>query len=101
VLGRWHYEVASLSGATRFVVKLVYGGLPAASTAEAVRHLKRAVELSPTCPAHRAELGLALLADGQNQAAREVLENALSLPPREKYDIEACARARDALAKLR
>lgn len=100
VLGRWHYEVASLGGATRFFVRLVYGGLPPASTAEAVRQLKRAVELSPTCPCHRAELGFALLADGQRQASREMFESALSLSPQEKYDLEACARAREALAKL-
>jgi Flp pilus assembly protein TadD len=101
VLGRWHYEVASLSGATKLIVRVVYGGLPAASTAEAVRHLKRAAELSPTCPAHRAELGFALLGDGQRQAAREMFEEALKLPALEKYDLDACSRAREALAKLR
>jgi hypothetical protein len=101
VLGRWHYEVASLSGGTRFLVRLVYGGLPPATTAEAVRHLKRAVELSPTCPAHRAELGFALLSDGQREAAREMFEHAVSLPPQEKYDVEACARARKALVNLK
>jgi tetratricopeptide (TPR) repeat protein len=28
VLGRWHYEVATLGAATRFFVRLIYGGLP-------------------------------------------------------------------------
>jgi tetratricopeptide (TPR) repeat protein len=101
VLGRWHYEVSSLGGATKFFVRLVYGGLPPASTREAVRLLKRAVELSPACPAHRVELGFALLSDGQRQAARKMFDDALSLPPQEKYDLEACARAREALARLK
>lgn len=98
VLGRWHYEVATLGSTKRFLVRLIYGGLPEASTAEAVRQLRRAVELSPELPAHRAELGFALLADGQRDAARAEFEQALALPRREKYDAEAQQRAREALA---
>jgi len=101
VLGRWHYEVASLGAATRFIVKLIYGGLPNASTAEAVRLLTRATELSPQLPSHRVELGFALLADGQRAAAKTAFEQALALPQKEKYDDEARRRARTALEKLR
>ena len=100
VLGRWHYEVASLGAATRFLVRLVYGGLPTASTAEAVRFLRRATELAPTLPAHRVELGFALLADGQTAAAKKTFEQSLVMPQREKYDDEARRRARAALAKI-
>jgi tetratricopeptide (TPR) repeat protein len=101
VLGRWHYEVATLGLATRFIVKLVYGGLPNASTDEAVRHLTRATELSPQLPSHRVELGFALLADGQRDAAKQAFTHALAMPKQEKYDDEAFARARAALEKLR
>lgn len=100
VLGRWNYEVATLGVGTRFLVSVIYGGLPAASTAEAVRQLQRAAELAPAKPAHRVELGLALLADGQRDAARATLEQALTMPECEKYDEEAFARARAALTKL-
>ena len=100
VLGRWHYEVATLGAATRFFVRLIYGGLPAASTEEAVRQLRRAAELSPQLPSHRVELGFALLADGQREPARLAFEAALALPKREKYDDEAWLRAREALKKL-
>ncbi|MEO7600279.1 MAG: hypothetical protein ABIV50_15200 [Opitutus sp.] len=101
VLGRWHYEVSSLGPATRLIVKVIYGGFPPASTSAAVRHLERAVELSPNLPSHRVELGFALLADGQKDAARASFKQALELPPREKYDTEARQRATAALAKLR
>lgn len=100
VLGRWQYEVATLSAATRFFVRLVYGGLPSASAADAVAHLRRAVELGPQFPAHQVELGFALLADGQRDAAREALRTALAMPKREKYDDEAWRRARQALDRL-
>ena len=101
VLGRWHYEVASLGAAKRMLVKLIYGGLPPASTAEAIRHLQRAVELSPQLPSHRVELGFALLADGQQDAAREMFEQALKMRVQEKHEAEALGRARAALAKLK
>lgn len=101
VLGRWNYEVASLGGATRLIVKLIYGGLPNASTAEAVRQLKLATELSPQLPSHRVEYAFALLADGQRDAAKKNFEESLKMPKREKYDDEAWARAREALAKLK
>lgn len=100
VLGRWHYEVATLGATKRWLVRVVYGGLPAASPEEAVRHLQRAVELAPDLPAHRVELGFALLASGQRQAARETFTHALAMPAREKYDGEALRRAREALAGL-
>ena len=100
MLGRWNYEVASLGLGTRVIVRLIYGGLPPASTAEAVRQLQRAVELSPQLPAHRVELGFALLADGQRDAARRAFREALAMPRTEKYDDEAFSRAREALAGL-
>jgi len=101
VLGRWNYEVASLGLGTRLLVRVIYGGLPDASTAEAVRQLRRATELSPRLPAHRVELGFALLADGQRAAARQAFEQALAMPKVEKYDEEARHRARAALERLR
>lgn len=101
VLGQWHYEVASVGAAKRFLVKLVYGELPAASTAEGVRHLRRAVELDPKNSAHHAELGLALLAHGERGEAERELTTALALPRGIKYDEDAQRRARRALERLK
>ena len=101
VLGQWHYEVASAGATKLFLAKLIYGGLPPASTTTAVKHLRRAVELAPDSPSHRAELGLALLADGQREAALSELNKAVSLPPKLKYDEESKRRAAEALDKLK
>jgi tetratricopeptide (TPR) repeat protein len=100
VLGRWHYEVASLGSATRFFVGLVYGGLPAASTAEGVRHLERAVELSPQTLIHHLELGFAYLEANREAEARTAFERGLALPSKEKHDEDAKARARRALSRM-
>jgi tetratricopeptide (TPR) repeat protein len=99
VLGQWHYEVASVGAAKRLLVKLIYGALPAASTTAGITHLRRAVELAPASPAHRAELGLALLADGQRAAGRREILEALAMPRTIKYDDQAKRRAREALEK--
>ncbi|MFZ9837273.1 MAG: hypothetical protein ACO3JJ_01990 [Opitutaceae bacterium] len=100
LLGRWHHEVAELSGTARLVVKLFYGGLPGASHAEAVRHLERAVDLEPEQLKHHLELGLALAGAGQPGPARAAIQRGLAMPSREKHDEAAKARARAVLGTL-
>jgi tetratricopeptide (TPR) repeat protein len=100
VLGRWHYEVATLGAAKRFLARLIYDTLPDATTADAVRHLQQAVQLAPHRLAHQVELGFALLADEQPAAARRAFEHALALPVSEKHDADFRRRASTALAAL-
>lgn len=101
VLGRWHYEVSNLGVATRFFVRLIYGGLPDASAATAIAHLERAVALAPqTCP-HHLELGFAYWAAGRQADARSSIERGLALPSVGKHDEAAKARARRVLPYLK
>lgn len=100
VLGRWHREVALLTGTQRFFVGLLYGGLPKASHAEAVQHLARAVELEPEDCAHHLELGFAYGAQGRVDDARQAWQRGLALPSRNRHDEPAKARARAALESL-
>ncbi len=100
VLGRWHYEVASLGVTSRWVVRLLYGGLPGASQKEAVAHLQRAVTLEPDELTHHLELGFALAATGAKAAARVAWERGLAMPVRGIHDATAKQRAREALAGL-
>jgi hypothetical protein len=55
ILGQWHAEVKRLSGATRFVAKVLFGGgfLGRSSWDSATVHLARAVELNPRYIYHR------------------------------------------------
>ncbi len=99
VLGRWHLEVATLHPATRFLVRLIYGGLPDATTSAAVAHLQRAVELEPDRPSHYVELGFAFQSDRQPAAAQTAFARALTLSPKSHYDRLAQSRARAALAR--
>lgn len=100
VLGRWHYEVAGLSGTKRFFAKVLYGGLPRGSVATAIEHLERAVALAPETTAHHIELGFAYLAAGRNAEAEKSFQAGLALPVREIHDGPTQERAREALRKL-
>ena len=100
VLGRWHYEVASLGTTSKFFVRLFYGGLPAASFDEGVRHLQQATKLEPGELTHWLELGFACLAAGQPDAARRHWTHGLAMPARHKPDEPAKQRARAVLAQL-
>ena len=100
LLGRWHYEVASLGMTSRFFVKLFYGDLPPASIAEGIGHLRRATELEPTELNHWLELGFAYLAAGSVELARTQWTHGLGMPSRGVHDEPAKQRAREALAKL-
>ncbi|MFH1496329.1 MAG: hypothetical protein ABII82_00760 [Verrucomicrobiota bacterium] len=100
VLGRWHHEVASLGTVARWFVRVVYGGLPDASREQAVRHLRRAVELEPDALVHRLELGIALAGAGRAEEARAMIADGLAMPSLAKHDPQAKERAREVLAAL-
>ena len=100
VLGRWHYEVAGLSGVARFFAKLFYGGIPPASFEEGITHLRRATELDPGELNHWIDLGFAYQAAGRMTEARAAWDRGLAMPDRSKHDPVAKRRVRDALANL-
>jgi tetratricopeptide (TPR) repeat protein len=100
VLGRWHYELATLNPAVRAIAQAVYGRLPDASLEQAATYLERAVRTGPPRVVHHVELGRTYLALGRTEEGRRQIERGLSLPNREKDDEETKARGREALASL-
>lgn len=97
VMGRWHYEIANLNPLLKVIAEAVYGKMPAATNAEAVKHLQQAARLDPGSVLFRAELGRALLAAGRCDDARRELEKSLTLPRRIRDDAAAQERAKQAL----
>jgi tetratricopeptide (TPR) repeat protein len=97
ILGRWHYEVASLGATARFFARLLYGGIPPASVDEGIKHLKRAVELEPGELNHWIDLGFAYATADRMTEARTAWEHGLAMPDRGKHDPTAKRRAREAL----
>lgn len=100
LLGRWHQSLANIGGATRTVVKLIYGGLPAASNEEAVECFKKAIAIHPERLIHTIELGRTYAMMGRTAEARTWIARGLAMPNREKDDPETKQRGRETLAGL-
>jgi len=100
VLGQWEYQVAELGRTKQFLVSLVYGGLPQASTEEGVRQLEVAVKLEPNNASHRLALGFAYIANGEPGKARPLFVQVIAMPCRELYDEDCHKQAAQALASL-
>jgi len=100
VLGQWEYQVAALGRTKQFLVSIVYGGLPEASTEEGVHQLQVAVKLEPNIASHRLALGFAYLANGEPAKARPLFEQVMAMPCRELYDVDCHRQAAHALSSL-
>lgn len=100
LLGRWNYGVANMNLFYRGLVRIIYGGLPAASNAEALKDLKQAVALNPNRVIHHAELAKVYLATGQKELARCELEKCARLKPLDVDDAAAQFEAAAAFSAM-
>jgi len=81
VLGRWHYNIATLGWALKAVAKIVYGGVPPGATLEeAAKMFSKAIEIKSSKPVHRLEYARTLIALKQYSNAREQLQQCIGLP---------------------
>lgn len=93
LLGRWNYGVANMNFFYRGLVRIIYGGLPAASNAEAVKDLEHAIALNPIRIIHHAELAKVYAAIGEKKLAHQELAKCAALKPLDRDDAEARAEA--------
>ncbi len=100
MLGRWHQELAGIGSMTRALARVIYGALPDASYAEAVRCFQKAIALNPGRLIHTVELGRTYAAMGNEAEAKKYLEKGLAMPSLEKDDPETKQRGRATLAEL-
>ena len=78
-LGKWHYEVSDLNGIERTAAKLLYGGLPPASLAEATANYEKSRELNPDFTLNYLELARCYHRSDQNPKALDMLRKLLSM----------------------
>lgn len=97
LLGRWHQALANTGMATRAVVRVIYGGLPAASNEEAVACFKKAIALNPRRLVHFVELGRTYAMMGDQEEARKLIRKGLAMPNREVDDPETKRRGQETL----
>lgn len=100
IIGRWHRNVAEISGFKKTMAALVYEKLPEASTSDAVTCLEKAIAINPRRLIHYIELGRAHAQAGDVASARKFLAKGLKMPSVEKDDEEAKAVGRALLTKL-
>ena len=98
LLGRWHTGVANMGFFAHGIVKVVYGGLPHASNADAIACFQKALALAPNRIIHHAGLFRAYAAAGENDLAHQELETCQRLTPVDQDDADARKFALAALA---
>ncbi len=101
VLGRWHYEVSNLNFFEKAAIKVLFGGMPKASFAEAVKAFEKAKSLSPNFILNDYELAKAYKKNGQKNKAIDCLEAMLLFPEKTEDDKNAKANGRKLLADLK
>jgi len=99
VRGRWHYEIAGLGWAARTVMRIVYGGLPDASYAQAEDDYRQAIALQDRV-VHRYELGRVLQALGRTSEAKEQYQKTIAMPYGDVTDIIYKRRAHRLLIQM-
>jgi tetratricopeptide (TPR) repeat protein len=82
VLGKWHYEVATLNFAEKAALKLIYGGLPDASLPLAILNYEKARSYDPSFILNYLELAKTYQANRQSDKAIEILTKMQKLPPK-------------------
>lgn len=102
VLGRWHYEIATLSWLLKAAAKVMYGGVPPGASLEAsAEHLQKATELAPEKILHHLEYARTLIKLERYTEARHHLEQCTTLPATLWDDAARKAEAAELLHKIR
>jgi len=101
LLGRWNAEIERLSNIEEFFAKTLLGGkvFNEASWDEAIRCLRKAIEIRPDYIFHRLDLAEVLIERKRPGEARPELETILTLPDQDAMDPVYRKRASELLAK--
>lgn len=100
IMGRWHRNIAEITGLKRTLAAVIYEKLPETTHADAVKCFTKAIEINPHRVIHYIELGRTYALMGKPEEARRYLARGLKMPSVEKDDEESKAQARGVLAKL-
>ncbi len=86
VLGRWHFEVASLSLIEKSAVKLFYGGMPKASFEEAIKIFEKVGQLDRYFVANSLMMAKTYIQMNNKVKAAEILNKTVKMPTRTEDD---------------
>lgn len=99
-MGKWHYEMANLSGLKKVAVRMLYGGLPPGTMEEAIQYMEKCKTLEPYFVANYLDLAKAYKDDHKPAQAIEVLNKLVKLPTRTTDDVALKAEGAKLLASM-
>jgi len=88
MMGRWHYELASLSKFERKAAALVYAKLPDASYSSAISFFNKAIQLKPNEVRHHFWLAETYYSKGMYDLSRQEFDIVINLPSKDSDDDE-------------
>ena len=100
VLGRWHQNIADLSGLLKFFAKTFFGEELKGSFEESAEWFKKAIEINPTHIEHYYQLAVTYEMMGKEEKMKEPLEKVLSLEAVKQGDEELKEKAKQMLKDL-
>ena len=93
VLGKWNYEVSNLNALEKVAVKIIYGGLPAASFNNSIMYYEKAKSLAPLFTLNYLELAKAYHKNDDDIKAISLLNYLLSIKNQTEDDPRIKAEA--------
>jgi tetratricopeptide (TPR) repeat protein len=99
-LGKWHYEMVTLSGLKKAAVKLFYGGLPEGDIDKAILYMEKCKSAEPYFAPNYLDLAKAYKEAGRPSQAIDILTKLVKLPTRSTEDIAIKAEGAQLLQSL-
>ena len=100
VMGRWHYELASLSWIERKIAEWVYESPPDGGYPQAVEYYKKANNAKPDEIRHYLWLGKTLIELDDVVKAKKIFEHILKMEPDDESDKKMQIEAKEHLEQL-
>lgn len=100
VLGRWNFEIISLSWAKKAAIKVLFGGMPPASIENVFKYMEKCKTLEPYFVINFLDLAKAYKYDSQPAKAIEVLNQLAKLPTRTPDDIAYKTEGKKMLSEM-
>jgi tetratricopeptide (TPR) repeat protein len=86
ILGKWYFEVSNLNGIEKAAIKILYGGIPAASIDDAIKCYEKSKSIDGTFILNLFELAKTYKKNKQDDKAIENINKLLKLPNRTAED---------------
>lgn len=100
VLGKWHFQMVTLSWTKKAAIKVLFGGMPEASIENAFKYMEKCRTLEPYFVLNFLDLAKAYKYDNQPAKAIEVLNQLVKLPTRTPDDVALKAEGKQMLSEM-